>query len=261
VTGHYRSPERLLADLGIMEPADIDLDAIAFDCGALVVRDTLRGCEARLLGAGSQAFITVNAAANPRRQRFSIGHELGHWMHDRGAASFRCTKRDFIRNWDQVSPEQRANRYGADLLLPKSMFLPRARQRPMTLATASDLADLFVTSLTSTAIRLIENGSFPAMVVLVGPNGIRWRKRGPDVPPQIWLRERPTSDSVAFDLLRGGTAPGPTDVSAGAWIEGADRFVICEDSRRVTDEDVLTILWWKDEAQLLDADSSIADAE
>jgi len=261
VTGHYRSPERLLADLGITEPTDIDLDAIAFDCGALVVHDALRGCEARLLGVGDKAFITVNATANMRRQRFSIGHELGHWMNDRGAASFRCTKRDFIRSWDQVSPEQRANRYAADLLLPKSMFLPRARQQPMTLATASDLADLFVTSLTSTAIRLVECGSFPAMVVLVGPNGIRWPKRGPNVPPQIWLRDRPTSDSVAFDLMRGGAAPGPTDVSAGAWIEGADRFVICEDSRRVTEEDVLTILWWQDEAQLLEADSASVDED
>jgi hypothetical protein len=261
VTGHFRSPERLLADLGIAEPADIDLDAIAFECGALVVRDTLRGCEARLLGAGSQAFITVNAVANVRRQRFSIGHELGHWMHDRGAASFRCTKRDFIRNWDQVSPEQRANRYAADLLLPKAMFQPRARQQPMTLATVSDLAEIFATSLTSTAIRLIEYGSFPAMIVLVGPNGVRWRKRGPDVPSQIWLRDRPTSDSVAFDLLRGGSAPGPTEVSAGAWIADADRYSLWEDSRRVTDEDVLTILWWKDEAQLLENESTTADAD
>lgn len=253
MTGQYRAPARLLHDLGITEPEDIDLDAIAFSCGALVVRDRLDGCEARLLGAGERAFITVNSASDTHRQRFSIGHELGHWMHDRGNASFRCSKRDFVHSWGEMSPEKRANQYAAELLLPRSMFRPRAERLPMTLETASALADLFQASLTATAIRLVEHGSFPAMVLLSGSNGIRWSFRGQDVPSEIRLRDRPGVDSCAADLLADAGSEGPTDVCAGAWFEGseAQRFAVCEDSRRVTRNDVLTMLWWRDEGHLL----------
>ena len=254
MVGHYRAPERVLADLGMTEPKDIALDDVAWDLGALVVREPLTGCDARLLGQGDRAVITVNRATRSlARQRFSIGHEIGHWMNDRAEASFRCTQNDFVRAWGDTSPEQRANRYAADLLLPKRMFQPRCVKRPMTFETAEDLATTFTTSLTATAIRLVEFGSYQAVLICTGPNGIRWRAQGKDVRVRLPLRDQPTSDSVAYDLLRGADAPGPTDVSAAAWFidHAAPYYEICEDSRKIGPDDVLTILWWRDEAHLL----------
>lgn len=254
VVGHFRGPERILAELGITEPEDIDLDAVAWECGALVVPEPLTGCEARLLGHGDRAIIKVNANTRyEERQRFSVGHELGHWMHDRAKASFRCTKRDFIRAWEEDSPEKRANRYAADLLLPKTMFQPRVRGRDMTLVTASEQAALFRTSLTSAAIRLVELGSGPALVVCTGRQGVVWKSYGPDVRAKFLFRDHPSSDSVAHDLLRGGDTPGPTDVVAEAWFNdhAAKYHEICEDSRMISRNEVLTILWWKDESHLL----------
>jgi Zn-dependent peptidase ImmA (M78 family) len=72
------SAERLLHDLGITEPKEIDLEAIAFHAGARVRRQPLDGCEARIVGHGDRAIITVNARSSYRRNRFSIAHELGH---------------------------------------------------------------------------------------------------------------------------------------------------------------------------------------
>lgn len=250
---YYRTPARLLEDLGITEPEDIDLEAIAFACGALVVRDRLEGCEARLLGTHDRAFITVNSTSDARRQRFSIGHELGHWMHDRGRASFRCSMRDFLYGWGGMSPERRANRYATELLLPRLMFRSRAEGQPMTLGTASSLANRFQASLTSTAIRLVELGSFPAMVVLSDANRVRWSIPGPDVPSGIILRDRPGAESSAAELIRGAKPEGPVDVNAGSWFEDPEArwFTVCEESRRVARDDVLTILWWRDERHLL----------
>ncbi len=76
--------ERLLQELGVTEPKEIDLEAIAYHVGARLRFRPLHGCEARIIGSGDRAIITVNSSSIPRRNRFSIAHELGHWHHHRG---------------------------------------------------------------------------------------------------------------------------------------------------------------------------------
>jgi Zn-dependent peptidase ImmA (M78 family) len=68
--------EQVLADLGITDPSEIDLEAIAWTLGARVRYRPLESCEARIVGNGDRAIITVNNRSHPRRQRFSIAHEL-----------------------------------------------------------------------------------------------------------------------------------------------------------------------------------------
>lgn len=81
--------ERLLIELGIEAPREIDLEAIAWDAGAEVRFASLDSCEARIIGYGNRAIITVEESSIPTRKRFSIGHELGHWKYHRGR-SFVC---------------------------------------------------------------------------------------------------------------------------------------------------------------------------
>jgi hypothetical protein len=57
---YYIPPHRLLSDLGITEPCDIRIEAIAQHCGATVVYERLKGSAARILGFGDRAFITVD---------------------------------------------------------------------------------------------------------------------------------------------------------------------------------------------------------
>ena len=83
----------------------------------------------------------------------------------------------------------------------------------------------------------------------------RWFVRGPDIPDAIRLREKPGAYTVAYDLLRGTvTNEGLTDVQADVWITHPDsrRYLLREDSIRIGDHYVLSLLWWKDEQQLLD---------
>lgn len=257
-------PEQLLEELGITRPEDIDLKAIAQYCGATVVYEDLQGCEARILGFGDRAVIAANRSSSRGRQRFSVGHELGHWMYDRGRASFACNEDALTREWSATNPENRANRYAADLLLPVHMFQPLANGREITLRTASDLADRFQASLTATAIRLVECGSYPSMVVCNGPRGRIWFRRGPSVPEQLWPTDRIGPKTLALDLLRGDAGPGkPVDVSASAWfeLEDASRYWIREDAVRIGRELVLSLLWWADEQQLLDLEADEPDTE
>ena len=253
MTGHYKAPMKLLADLCITDPEDIDVRAIAFHCGALVVEGDLHGCEARLVGTHDKAIITVKRDAFPPRQRFSIGHELGHWMHDRGRANFRCAKADF-QKWGDVSPETRANQYAVDLLLPKSMFVPRVAGQPFSHATISVLAKTFQMSRTSTAIRFLDLADRATVIVFSTTQGIKWsRKNMNHVPFPIKVLGHITSDTLAYDILRAKPAPGPTQVSAAAWFSDghAERHTVQEDSAAVAGG-VLTLLSWPNEGHLLE---------
>lgn len=252
----YRPAPALLRELGVTEPEDIRIEAIAQHCGATVVYEPLTGCAARIVGYGEEAFITVDSRSRLERRRFSAAHELGHWMADRGKiSSFLCNEKVFVTEWAEDNPERRANRYAADLLLPKFMFEPRAKGKEITFATVRSLAADFSTSLTATAIRLVEFGSFPAIIVCNERDRRRWFFRGSDVPDALRLRDTPGAYTCAYDLLRGSSADeGPTDVQADGWIShpGSRRYSLREDSVRIGDGLVLSILWWKDERQLLD---------
>ncbi len=154
-------PEQILSLLGITEPADLDIEAIAYACGATIVPQPLTGCQANIIGFGDRAIITVNSNSIPTRRRFSSGHELGHWMKDRGQNAFGCLDIQIDSEWTSNNAETRANRFASDLLLPVSMFAPLAKGRPITLETVGDLAGVFRMSQTATAIRLVNYGSFP----------------------------------------------------------------------------------------------------
>lgn len=256
VPSHYRPPLKLLKELGITEPQDIWIEAIAEHCDATVVYERLEGAEARIIGVNDHAIITINSRAPLERRRFSAGHELGHWMRDRGKVSFSCTAKMFAGEWSDDNPERRANRYAADLLLPDFMFTPRAKGKEITFATVRSLAKDFKTSLTATAIRLVELGSFPSMIVCNELGRRKWFFRGPDVPGVLWPCDEPGRDTVAYDLLRGSESQtGSADIYADGWITHQDshKYSLQEDSIRWGNSGmVLSLLWWKNERQLLD---------
>jgi hypothetical protein len=222
VISAYRPPAIILDELGITEPSDISIEAIAQYCGATIVYEPLDGSAARILGAGDRAIITVDARAARPRQRFSAGHELGHWMRDRGKVAFSCVDSDLLREWDDDNPERRANRYAADLLLPRKMVEKVARELPLTFASARELSDTFTTSLVATAIRLVELGTLPGMFVCTERAGRKWFVRSPLIPETLWPVRAPGARSVAARLLAGAAtssrAPEVVDADDGSTI-------------------------------------------
>jgi hypothetical protein len=250
-------PAQLLNSLGISQPEAIDLGAIARHCGAEIRYELLTGCEARIIGFENRAIITVNSNSSGPRQRFSVGHELGHWMHDRGRAALSCTETQLNADWFTDNPEKRANRYAADLLLPVEMFVPRAANQPVTFGTVDSLATTFETSITATAIRLVENGPLPSMVICSDTTRRKWFTRSPILSENLWPNDTPGRLTGAFHLQTTFSPPqGPTVVKASEWINHprASRYVVTEDTRRITPDLILTLLWWEDEEQLLDLD-------
>ena len=79
-------------EFAISSPKEIDIEAIALCLGASIKYRPLKGCEARIVGVKNKAIISINSNSHPQRNRFSIGHELGHWMKHRGNVGNLCSK-------------------------------------------------------------------------------------------------------------------------------------------------------------------------
>lgn len=248
----FRPAADLLNELGITEPSEIDIEAIAQHCDATVTYGQLTGSDARIIGTNDEAIITVNrrGTVNRGRERFSAAHELGHWLRDVGEVALLCNPDSTFADGGSGDREAGANEYAANLLMPRFMFEPRSKNLSMTLQTVSSLANMFTTSLTATAVRLVELGSFPAIVVVTDAERVRWFRRGPDVPESLWP-QMPGRKTFAYDIAKGKLDAGGDDVSVDQWLTGAvERHTVYEDSRRLTNELVLSMLWWRIEEPL-----------
>lgn len=127
---------------------------IAEDCGVNVVFDSFGKQGERVSGVCDfrSRRIYVNSNDNFVRQRFTIAHELGHWMlhrelfekqPDRYGVLPRFSRPDFS---DPI--EQEANRFAADLLMPQHLL------KQVKGPWVAKLADIFEVSRQSMEIRL-----------------------------------------------------------------------------------------------------------
>jgi hypothetical protein len=241
-------------DLGITEPDSIDVEAIAWDEGVRVQYGDLSGCEARLVGVGDRGIVTIRKGSDERRKRFSLAHELGHWNYHRGR-SFSCRADDWVDGYSTKPTEEReADGYAADLLMPTYMFKPLARavKRP-TFDGIQELANQFRTSLTATAIRLVDINVWPLLLVCHSERGRVWFKRSKDIPDRWFPQKELDDDSIAFDRLFGNKDRIRSQkINADAWFDRreAERFDIVEDAIRISSSQVLTLLWLENDEML-----------
>lgn len=245
--------ERMLQALGLTEPSEIDLDAIAWTRGAAVNYRPMDGCEATIIGSNRRAVIAVNSRSSPERRRFSLAHELGHWHFHRGRALF-CDKND-VCNFENgaLNPERQADSFASDLILPNYMLLPRLRKmkRP-TLAAARELADEFSASLTATLLKMTLSNRFPMAIVCHNRERRRWFERAPMIQ-RWWFPARALDrQTFAADMLFNGAAEQtfPRKMGADAWFDfdGADRHEVDEQSFLLPEGEVLSILMLPDAA-------------
>jgi hypothetical protein len=247
--------EHLLQELGVTEPSEIDLDAIAYHVNARVRYRPLDGCEARIVGSGDRAIITVNASSIPSRKRFSIAHELGHWRNHRGQCLV-CRADDYSPT-HALAPEQVANTYAADLLMPNYLFQPISRQYgKLTFKTVNALSDIFETSKTATGFRFITSDHSPAILVCHRPKGRKWFVRAPSVPSKWFPRDDLDAESFAMSVLfgNGPDDPSPRKIGADAWFDrrDAERFEVHEQTIRIGHDEILTLVLISDPAMLDD---------
>ncbi|MEW8203289.1 MAG: ImmA/IrrE family metallo-endopeptidase [Candidatus Thiodiazotropha endolucinida] len=251
-----QKPGEILKRLGIYEPEDIDLDLVAYSLNAEVKRAALSGSEGNIIGTDEKAIITINHDADQRRQRFSLGHELGHWVNDRGKnLTYRCDANDMRQrslskhNFRQQK-EVRANQFSAELLMPNHIWHRYLKNLDVTTRSVKYLACEFNVSRTSAAIRFVETCEYPCMIVCWDSSGSRrWFSRNAIVPDSIWPHARIVHPHEAF------AHSNSNEVDADKWVsgEGAEDYSVIE-SVFSNDYEILSLIWWKNEDQIIDAE-------
>lgn len=239
--------EARIAELGISDPRDIDVDAIAYDARMLVEYEALEGCEAMLVGVGDRAIATIRPSGVRGRERFSVGHELGHWEMHRGK-SFVCRADDLDRNLASDKPREReADEYSAHLLMPTVFFgaAVRALGKP-GFKEIDGLSVDYETSLLATTIRLADIDALPVIVACYSDQGLKWSKAAKHVPRRWWLRGQLDDDSFAHDLLSGGSGVASARKQPGeVWFENddAENYEVTEDCILGKRGEVLVLLY------------------
>jgi len=242
--------EARIAELGISDPQDLDIEAISFDAGVQVEYENLIGCEATLVGFGGSAIATIKPSGGRGRERFSIAHELGHWEMHRGN-SFQCRVDDPSNNLaSDAKLEREADDFASHILMPSTLFTPVIKSFKLpSLKQVEEVADLFQTSMLATTIRLAKIDTLPVVMACYTGTKRRWYIAAPHIPKRWRLKWALDEDSFAYDLLSSGTpCHMPRKQSADAWFENddAEEFEVLEQCYSPTDGQVLVILYLTD---------------
>ncbi len=138
----------------IKEPADLTWNASE---GALV-RNPDNECEWGIF---------VNPKARPERRRFTIAHELGHFiLHRASQTRFQCDKESVYSGIESLKQiEREADDFAGNLLMPGDLLRNRIAGKRIDFHLIGELAREFGVSLESMSIRIMKYTEQRAMLV------------------------------------------------------------------------------------------------
>lgn len=163
-----RSPSREYLNLAPEVRADIDkylsehpvkLGAIAKRLGVKVLLSTLpRGTSGQIGQENGDFVIRINRHEAKHRQRFTLAHELAHYLLHREliVAEGGWSENVLLRSGQPANVEYEANRLASDLVLPSAQLAEATAEYsgPMTPEVIEDLARRFGVSTAAMEIKL-----------------------------------------------------------------------------------------------------------
>jgi Zn-dependent peptidase ImmA (M78 family) len=177
------------------------------------------GALLRMKGVPRGYIVLSRSVLENTRQRFTLAHEIGHYLlPDQQDLSQPCGKAQ-IESWDETltKPERDANQFAAEILMPRSVMLPYLRESPR-FSHVEQIARACETSLTASAYRLAELSSFRVAIVWSRDRRVRWYKASDEFVR--WVRKGQLDpNSFAFDAFEGKAVPPSFEsVPASAWL-------------------------------------------
>jgi hypothetical protein len=113
------------------------------------------------------------------RARFTLGHELGHFFIDEHRNALLAGTSPHASHCDHESDnpvEVEADLFAAHLLLPTKRFSLVARGSRKGLPAILGMSDRFATSVTSTALRYLEEEFVPCTLLKWDESGLAWKR-------------------------------------------------------------------------------------
>lgn len=204
--------------------------------------------------------ILANTARGARRARFSVAHELGHFLMERhqlsDAAGFKCAAQDMRETRagrQHLRQETQANQFAIELLAPNHLMTPYFSNDP-DLSDAQQLRDHLNISLEACVRQIIAQRDEPLAAVWSYKGQVRYSVRGEEFPfVALNKGDRIPQTSAAFQAITKGQ-PGFTqfvETDPQPWT-GRSEPELFEQTRVAIKGHAVTMLW----AELSDEDDA-----
>ncbi len=242
-----KAARQVLEQLGLDGVAPVPVEDIARALGVDVIDGELDGALAALVTVEGQARIRVsNQHTLPQQRRFTIAHELGHFVLAHTSAAVHVDA-DAARVCDAMQ-EAEANAFASEILMPEPLARAHCEVSPVSLDALRPITEAFAVSLPAAAIRFAELSPERCAAVLCQQSRVRWAVRSDTFWPEI-KRDTPLIPwSVAAGYFaRGAVSPDCEPVDASAWVSGEHlrgEAEIFEHATVLTDlRAVLSLVW------------------
>jgi hypothetical protein len=138
------------------------------------------------------------------RKRYTAAHELGHYLLGHGSDVIRCKPHE-IESWTPTlrQDERGANLFAAELLMPAVIVQPLIATTP-DFRQVDAIAKLCGTSLTASAVRLVELSTYQVAVVWSEDGRVTWYRTSGELKRVIRLRAVDDT-TLAAACFRDGT--------------------------------------------------------
>ena len=186
----------------------VDLHALAGEIGLRIKEVDARGFEGALIRVADKPHGIIalrRAIREPGRKRFTIAHELGHFvLPGHGITGRTCTGENIeSKNKRVPAHEASANMFASELLLPIVEVQPIVQARLASIETAEFLGSEYGTSLTAALLKCSDVANERCCVVVSRDEMIEWARPNESFKHFIGRRERLSDASLAAKLMAG----------------------------------------------------------
>lgn len=236
--------------------------AEALDISAVRI-DRFDGFEGMLLTdrRRTDGVILASTRAGDRRARFTVAHELGHFLMERHEPSdeggFRCTPSDMRERRkakQHYRQEAEANRFAIELLAPARLAVPLLEDPP-DLRQAISMRDLLDVSFEACVRRQIEIADQSLAAIWSHEGRVRYPVRSSEFPFLTCKKGHALpKETAGFRAIQKGKRgiTHMTETSAIAWTNNSE-IEIWEQTRVGKNGHAVTLLW----ADMPDEDDDI----
>lgn len=244
-----REAQNIIKRFCIKEPDEILIEEIAWTLGLVIKDELLHGACARLLRIGDKGIIRVSDKIKENGQRrFAVAHEIGHFVLHKSLNQLEICHDKDLATWNsENAKETEANYFASELLMPEALFASRCDLSKVSFKELIPLAKEFQTSLTATALRLVQFCP-ESCAVIVSENGkIKWHRKSSYCYLRINNGSPLDKRTLAYEYFADREVPRDMEeVEAAAWASSGyqTKREIWENSIAMSGYDaVLTLLW------------------
>jgi hypothetical protein len=214
-----RAAHEWLRRFGVGGPEDIDLDELARCCGVLLLYVPFHGAQAQLVRFGRRAVIFVSTLAKRDAQRFSIAHELGHFLLGHRGYTFEDVVRGTPLPTSAHDDEIEANAFASEFLMPRDLLGDICGIPRVDLDLPHEISREYNVSVLASARRVTELARESCAAVFSVDRKVVWGSTSATCSPIE--KGRPLAPtSVAYGFWETGRVlDRPQDIPAGAWFD------------------------------------------